>query len=52
MDYKINKLTLKNFKGSTKLEVRFGDKVSYLIGINGSGKTMIGNAIQYLSHPE
>jgi len=48
MDYKVAKLKLKNFKGSTELEVRFNDKVNYLIGINGSGKTMLGNAIQYL----
>lgn len=48
MDFKLAKLTLKNFKGSTNLEVRFDGKVNFLIGINGSGKTMIGNAIQYL----
>ena len=45
----LDKLTLENFKGSTsKLEVRFNEMVTFLIGINGSGKSMIGNAIQFL----
>jgi len=49
MEFKIAKLTLENFKGSpSELIVRFNDKVSYLVGINGSGKTMIGTALQYL----
>ena len=46
---KLDKLTLENFKGSaSKLEVRFNEAVTYLIGINGAGKSMIGNAIQFL----
>lgn len=45
----LDKLTLKNFKGSgSNIEVRFDNKITYLIGINGSGKTLIGWALQYL----
>ena len=49
MDFKLAKLTLQNFKGSSsELEIRFNGLVTYLVGINGAGKTMIGMAIQYL----
>jgi DNA repair exonuclease SbcCD ATPase subunit len=48
MDYKLAKLALSNFNGSTEVEIRVNDGVTYLVGINGSGKTMLGNAIQYL----
>ena len=48
MEYKAAELTLVNFKGSTKLKIKFNGNVTFLIGVNGSGKTMIGTAFQYL----
>jgi len=36
------KLELRNFTGFKKFECQFNDKVTTLIGVNGSGKTTIG----------
>jgi len=46
---KLEKLILENYKGSgSKIEIRFNDGITYLIGLNGSGKTLIGWALQHL----
>lgn len=46
---KIEKLSLKNFRNYSNLDVRFNDKLNLIIGDNAQGKTNILEAIYYLS---
>ena len=39
---KLKKLKLKNFAQFTDFECEFGNQITHLVGVNGSGKTMIG----------
>jgi DNA replication and repair protein RecF len=45
----IEKLSLINFKNYQEASLNFSDKINCLIGLNGSGKTNILDAIYYLS---
>jgi DNA replication and repair protein RecF len=45
----IEKLSLINFKNYTEVSLTFSDKINCLVGLNGSGKTNIVDAIYYLS---
>jgi len=42
-------LTVLNFKNYSSAEIRFDDKVNCLVGMNGSGKTNLLDAIYYLA---
>jgi recombinational DNA repair ATPase RecF len=42
---KINKLKLENFRGFTSLELNLHPEVTVLVGVNGSGKTTVLDAI-------
>jgi len=42
---KIKRLTLTNYRGFKKLEVDFGDRISVLAGVNGSGKSAVLRAL-------
>lgn len=46
---KINSLELYNFRNYKKQKIVFGEKVNFLIGENGSGKTNLLEAIYFLS---
>jgi hypothetical protein len=47
--YKLRELILKNFKGSSsELKILFNGRETFIIGLNGSGKSMIGRGIQFL----
>jgi len=46
---KLNKLTIKNFKSLHDFELNFSDFIC-LIGLNGSGKSTILQAIDFISH--
>lgn len=49
MNYKLKELILNNFKGSaSEMKIIFSNNITHIIGMNGSGKSMIGNAIQFL----
>ena len=39
---KIKELKLRNFAKFTDFEIIFDDKITHLVGINGSGKTTVG----------
>ena len=43
--YKIKDLKLKNFAKFENLEIEFNDKITHLVGVNGSGKSSILTAI-------
>ncbi len=45
----IEKLSLINFKNYEEASLTFSDKINCLVGLNGSGKTNILDAIHYLS---
>ncbi|MTI40377.1 DNA replication/repair protein RecF [Fulvivirga lutimaris] len=45
----IEKLSLINFKNYEEASLTFSDKINCLVGLNGSGKTNILDAIYYLS---
>lgn len=45
----VKKLSLKNFRNYSKLEINFNDKLNIIIGNNAQGKTNILEAIYYLS---
>ncbi|TRX55593.1 DNA replication/repair protein RecF [Fulvivirga sp. M361] len=45
----IEKLSLINFKNYKDLNLRFSDKINCFLGPNGSGKTNLLDAVQYLS---
>lgn len=45
----IEKLSLINFKNYEEVSLAFSDKINCLVGLNGSGKTNILDAIHYLS---
>jgi predicted ATP-binding protein involved in virulence len=45
---KINRLILNNFRGIDDLDLEFSEKVTVIIGINGSGKSSILDAIAIL----
>lgn len=54
---RIEKLSLKNFRGFKELEIDFPDKeqqggLAVFIGVNGSGKTSLLNGISYMLHNE
>ncbi len=38
----IKKLVLDNFAGVSKVDVNYSDKINYLVGVNGSGKSTVG----------
>lgn len=46
---RLNKLQLNNFKNYAELELRFPSQINFLLGLNGSGKTNLLEAIHYLS---
>ncbi|WP_418894199.1 AAA family ATPase [Limibacterium fermenti] len=49
MSYKISNLILENFAKYAKVEVSFDENVTYLAGVNGSGKSTIGvNGIWFM----
>lgn len=45
---KINKVIIENFKDISKLIVNFSDKITYLYGLNGAGKSTIRDALALL----
>jgi recombinational DNA repair ATPase RecF len=46
---KIKKIMLKNFANVSEIEVSLSDKITYLIGENGAGKTTVGlNAVWFV----
>src|SRR5690349_15982735 len=48
---KTKSLTLTNYRGFQKLDIEFGDKVTVLAGVNGSGKSAVLRALAaILSH--
>ena len=46
----IDKIKVNNFKNYISTEVRFSDKINFLFGNNGAGKTNLLDAIYYLSY--
>lgn len=42
---KAKRLTLTNYRGFQKLDIEFGDKITVLAGVNGSGKSAILRAL-------
>ncbi len=48
---RLEKLKLENFRGFENLELDFHPEVTVLVGINGSGKTSILDAVANLSKP-
>jgi DNA replication and repair protein RecF len=44
----LNKIRLKNFRIHKNTELRFSDKLNYIVGGNGEGKTSILESIYYL----
>jgi predicted ATP-binding protein involved in virulence len=42
---KAKRLTLTNYRGFQKLEIEFGDKITVLAGVNGSGKSAVLRAL-------
>lgn len=45
----LEKIGLNNFKNYTELELAFPNKINCFVGVNGSGKTNLLDAIHYLS---
>ncbi len=45
----LEKIGLNNFKNYTELELSFPNKINCFVGVNGSGKTNLLDAIHYLS---
>ncbi len=45
----INKISLKNFRNFSDVEFLFNNKINFIMGINGSGKTTILESIHYLA---
>lgn len=43
-------LTLQNFRSHKKPSFEFGEKITFVVGPNGSGKTNLLDSIYYLSH--
>lgn len=41
----VKSLTLTNYRGFPKLEIEFGDKITILVGVNGSGKSAVLRAL-------
>ncbi len=39
--FRLNSLTLKNFRRYEKLSINFDEKLTLIVGVNGSGKTTI-----------
>ncbi len=48
---RLNTLELINFKKFSNLKIEFSNRLNFIIGKNGSGKTTIAEAISYLSIP-
>lgn len=46
---RLNRLQLSNFKNYEELELTFPSQINFLVGLNGSGKTNLLEAIYYLS---
>ena len=46
----IDKIKVNNFKNYISAEVRFSNKINFLFGNNGAGKTNLLDAIYYLSY--
>lgn len=46
---RLNRLQLSNFKNYEELELKFPSQINFLLGLNGSGKTNLLEAIYYLS---
>ena len=48
---KTKSLTLANYRGFQKLDIQFGDRITVLAGVNGSGKSAVLRALAAaLSH--
>ena len=46
---KIKQIMLKNFANVNQVEINLKDDVTYLVGVNGAGKTTVGlNAIWFI----
>lgn len=45
----INNLTLTNFKGHSNTSINLGEKITALVGKNGTGKTSVLQALHYIS---
>lgn len=48
MDYFLRQLTLLNFKNYSRRQFEFDKQLNYIIGLNGTGKTSLIDAIYYL----
>ena len=46
----IDKIKINNFKNYISTEVKFSNKINFLFGKNGAGKTNLLDAIHYLSY--
>src|SRR5688572_30820655 len=42
---KVKHLTLTNYRGFQKLDIEFGDQITVLAGVNGSGKSAVLRAL-------
>jgi predicted ATP-dependent endonuclease of OLD family len=48
----LNSLSIVGLHGELSLDVRFNEDITLLVGINGSGKTSVLNAIEWLLKPD